>query len=334
MENKGKIFIPFIDGILNFDCQECGSVCCQMRGLIIMNPNEKKMLLQKYPYLRYFFVEETKKTYTLERYPRCWFLESSGLCHIQTKYGYSSKPFVCRLQPFYIARCADEYVVVIKECLCLYVDRGNKNKSVSYKRIFTNAQEAIDYDHLSEEIDWPKRRLNLEKKILECSKMFLDSSSYLDFTAYQISITTENKNIAEIKSELLESVELWKSFLEIDELSMENKGLTYELTAITSVLRTESFGLKWMGEDKVPLALLALYFYMILFSKNRKSKTYVETYKKVLSYICVGLLYLTNDDLNIKNRSIEGKISYLRLLQRVHTRKLIAKAKEQKGNAD
>ena len=332
MKNKEKLFIPFIDGILNYNCRECNGLCCSQSGFIIMNAKEKKMLLQKYPYLRYFFTQETKKMYWISRHSACWFLESDGLCYIEKKYGYSSKPFICRLDPFYIAKCADEYVVITKECPKLYVDGGNKN--VSHKRILKNAQEAIDNDCILEKIPWSGRRLNLEKKILQGSKMFLDSSSYLDFSAYQISITTKNKNIAGIKLELLESVELWKSFFNIDDLNIDDKILTYELTAITSVIRTGSIDLRRMKEDKVPLALLALYFYMILFSKTRKVKTYVKIYKKILSDISLGLLYLRKDDLNIKSRSIEAKLSHLHLLQKLHMRKLMRKAKKRKGSID
>lgn len=212
------------------------------------------------------------------------------------------------------------------------MDRGNKN--TSHKKILKNAQEAIDTDCILKEIDWPKRSLNLERKILEDSKMFLGNSSYLDFSAYQMSIATEDEDTAKIKSELLEFVELWKSFLEIDKLNMENKRLTYELTAITSLLRAGSFELRQMEEKKIPLALLALYFYMILFSKERKIKTYVETYKQILSDISLGLLYLKKDNLNIKNRSLEGKLSYLRLLQKLHMRKLIREAEKQRENVD
>lgn len=325
MENKKKIFIPFIDGMLNYDCQECNALCCKQNGYIIMNAKDKKMLLQKYPSLRYFFVKETKKLYWIFRYSECWFLESDGLCYIQKKYGYSSKPFICGVAPFYVVKYADEYVVITKECPKLCVDKGNKN--TSHKRIFKDAQETIDNDNVLEEISWSGRRLNLEKEILESSKMFLDRSSYLDFSAYQIAIT-KNEDMGKIKSELLESVELWKSFLEIDELNMENKRLTYELTAITSLLRTGSFELSLMEAKKVPAALLALYFYMILFSKTRKAKTYVEIYKEILCNISLGLLYLKKDDLNIKSRSIEAKLNHLHLLQKLYIRKLMRKAKK------
>lgn len=321
------IFIPFIDGALNYDCRGCSYFCC-LKGNLIMNLKEKGKLLQIYPFLRYFFTKETKKTYAIKKYTRCWFLESSGLCYIQKKYGYSSKPFICRLYPFYVARCKDEYIIVTPQtdpCPTLYVDRGNKG--ILHKQILKNAQEAIDNNVIMGEIDWPISRLSLERKILEGSKMFLNKTNYLDFSAYQISTATKNKDKAEIKSKLLESINLWKSFLGVDELSLENKRLTYELTAITSLLRVENLQLRHMEAKKVPLALLALYFYMLLFTKNRENQNYLQTYKEILNDISLGLFYLENDDLKIKNISTEGKISYLRQLQIVHTHNLRQRTK-------
>lgn len=261
--SKKKISIPFIDGLLNYDCRECGYSCCQM-GNLIMNAKEKRLLLQKYPYLRYFFINQTKKTYEVKKYPRCWFLESNGLCYIQKKYGYSSKPLVCRLHPFYVIRCNDEYIVALEgRCPTLHVGRASKD--TTHKQILRNVQEAVDNGVISGEIDWPRWRLNLERKILEGSKMFLGNSNYLDFSAYQISIATENKDTAKIKSELVKSVELWKSFLKIDGLNMENKRMTYELTALTSLLRIGNFYLRQMERENTSSSFSTLFLYNLIF---------------------------------------------------------------------
>lgn len=327
MKNKKKIFIPFIDGMLNYDCRDCGYFCCQT-GFIILNAREKKTLLQKYPALRYFFVKEAGKTYWLKKYRRCWFLERDGLCHIQKKCGYSSKPFICRLHPFNAARCAGAYVVLLDICPALHVDQGNKNTNTSHKRIYKQIQEAIDNDIISEKIPWSASRLDLEKKVLDGSRIFLNSSSYLDFAAYQLSVTTKTE-MAKTKSRLLEAVALWKSFFKIDQLNLDNRKLTHELVALTSVLRVGNYsfkGFRSLEEEKIPLALLALYFYMILFLKNRKADTCLETYTGVLNDISLTLLYLTKEDLKIKNRSLEAKLNYLRMLQKLYLRKLMPRA--------
>ena len=313
---RQKIFIPFIEGLLSYDCRECGWSCCQS-GNLIMNIKERKRMLQNHPSLKYFFTRETSKTYGVRKYPRCWFLENSGLCHIQKEFGYAYKPFICRLHPFYIARCKDEYFVLPEICSTLYVDSGAK--VIRHKQILENAKEAIDYGNIHEVIDWPKRRLNLEKKILGDSKKFLNKSNYLDFAAYQIQVTTKNPDLVGIKSKLLEYMKLWKSFLEADELNLQNKRLTYELTAITPLLRLESVQLRYMPPDKVPLALLALYFYMLLFTQIRKPKIYAQTYIQMSNDISSGLIFLEKDDLRIKDMPLEEKISYLRRLQLLNT---------------
>lgn len=331
MQDRAKIFIPFLDKILSYDCKECGYGCCQ-EGNIVMDVKEKRKLLCIYPFLRYFFTQQTKKTYGLRKFPRCWFLERSGLCHIQKKFGYSFKPLICKLHPFYIAKCNKEYIVLADGCPALCVDRGNKK--VTHKGILKNAQAAINNDFVSRKIDWPQKRLDLEKKILAGSRMFLNNFNYLNFAVYQIALATQDNNIAKIKSELTVSVNLWKSFLGINKLNLEDRKLTYELTAVTSLLRVKNSYLTQMGEGRVPLALLALYFYMLLFLQERKVKTYVETYNKILNEIALGLVYLTRDDLGMRLRTTEEKIHYLRKLLDLHNYKLIYKLKKERAIVD
>jgi len=286
-----------------------------------MNIKEKRKLLIRYPSLRYFFIKETKKTYVLRKYTRCWFLENSGSCCIQKKYGYSFKPFICRLHPFYVVGCRDERIIVIKHCPMLYVDRENKNKKISRKQILENAQEAISNNHIIYKINWPEKRLNLERRILEDSRMFLSHSNYLDFSAHQLSIT-RNSDIEKIKLELLELIAIWKDFLELHDLNLESKRLTYELTAITPLLRVSIPQLRAIEAKEIPLALLALYFYILIYTKTRAKKIYFETYRQALGDIVLGLLQLKKDDLKIKYALLEDKINYLRQLQTIHMYRL------------
>lgn len=311
--DRKKIFIPFIEGTLNYDCRECGYFCCQ-NGLITMNPSEKGTLLQKYPYLKYFCHERTKKKYAVKKFTRCWFLKTNGLCYIHEKYGYSSKPFQCRLHPFYVVRCRDEYIVIRSMCRFLRVDRGSKN--ISHKQILRSAAEAIDFPYILGKINWSAKRLKLEKMILQRSKEFLENSTYVEFSACQIALERGTKSTSALNKELLERLELWKSFLGVEGLSMEDKKLTYELTLLTSVLRVET-ALAEMDESKVPLALLALYLNMILYFKVNKVRTYVDTYQQILEDIPIGLVRLKKNDLSLKKKSIETRLEYLRTLGRI-----------------
>lgn len=315
-----KIFIPFLDKILNYDCKECGYDCCR-GGNIIMDAKEKRKLLAHYPFLRYFFTQQTKKIYGLRKFPRCWFLERSGLCYIQKKFGYSFKPLICKLHPFSVAQCNKEYIVLVDYCPALCVGADRKNKTATHEMVLKNAQAVINNDFILRKIDWSQKRLDLEKKILKGSRMFLNNPDYLNFAAFQVTMATQDNDITKIKAELTGSVNLWKSFLEIDKLNLKARKLTYELTALTPLLRLENYYLSRMQERKVPLALLALYFYMLLFLQKRKTKIYLETYTQILNDIALGLLYLTKDDLVMKHKTTEEKILYLRKVKDLHNYK-------------
>ena len=317
MQSKTKIFIPFLEGTLNYNCKECGYQCCK-GGAIKLNAKQKAMILHDYPFLKYFFLEETKETYRLRIHPKCWFLNNNGACDIEQKHGYHSKPFVCRLFPFYVHRCKNEHIVIPSGCEFLSLNKEKTN--ILHEQILENAQKSIDLDDIETEIDWSKKRLELEKKILQESKRFFDSPSYLDFSAHQIKITKNTWHTEKIKHELIDCLDLWKSFLGIEELSIENKELTYELVGLTSLLRVENIHLRYMPEEIVPIALLSLYFYMLLFFKLNKTNAYVDTYKLILNDIPLGLVLLTEKDLSLKDESIEKKLHYLRMLKKLPDR--------------
>jgi len=331
-ENETTIFIPFIEGNLNCECRTCNYNCCR-KGGIALNIEEKEILFKRSPFLKYGFLERGKRKneYILCRYSTCYLLESNGLCSYQKKYGYFSKPFTCRIHPFYVNKCQDGYVVIPQGCRNLCVDKKNNSKDSSYRRVLKNAYEAIDNNDNITSINLPTGRLNLEKDILAGLKEFINRSNYLDFSAYQVRLTGKNANMANIKSKLMESVKLWKTFLSIDDLNVNNKLLTYELTVITPILRLKNSYLRCMQTNKVPLALLALYFCMILLSKDRKTKAHMETYEQILSDIALGLLHLKKDDLSIKNRSIEDKINYLHKLRNLYIKLMFVKVNLNKG---
>lgn len=314
---RSRIFVPFHDGLLDYDCRECGEGCCQS-GNIVANEGEKRILLQEYPFIKFFFAGEENNRYTFHKHQQCWFLESNGFCEIQRKHGYSIKPFICRLHPFYIARCGDEYVVIPSGCEALRVTKRGKQSNISHESVLANAEEAIGCGFIRKGIDWSAERLDLERKVLKEAREFLDHVSYIDFAAFQTAAATGNKNLSGIRTQLNETVDLWKSLLGIQDLEMENETLTYELTAITSLLRVSDYGLRNMEGDRIPLALLALYLYMILYAKGGGGKRFASTYQSVLGDIPLGLAYFAEGDLRSKKQSLEKKLLYLRALRQIH----------------
>jgi len=313
-----KIFVPFSDGLLDYDCGECGAGCCQL-GIIVANEDERKILLQEHPFIEFFSIREEKKRYSFLKYTRCWFLENSRSCEIQRKYGYSLKPIICRLHPFYVARCLDEFVVVASGCPMLSVIKRGGKTDISHALVLRNAQEAIDCDFVNEEISWSPERMGLERKVFEESSKFLSQENYVDFAAFQIAAATGNDEIPGIRTQLNATVNLWKSFLGIEDLEIENTALTYELTAITSLLRASDQHLRDMETHRIPVALSALYLWMILFSGSRRVKRFIATYEAALADIALGLTHLTEKDLRIKDQCLDNKLRYVRTLGQVYS---------------
>jgi len=319
-----KIFIPFIDGLINYDCKACGYHCCK-HGCVGVNAREKRIVLNKFPFLKYSLVEKENKLYFMRKFQGCLFLEKDGYCSIQKDHSYAVKPFVCRIHPFYLAPCRGEYMVMPSFCDTFFVNDKvdtQVNVNTTHARIIKNAVEAIGYNYFPEETSFTGKRLSLEKKILSDSKQFLNNRDYLDFAAHQLSLSAGNESLVKARSVLMDSVVLWKTFLGI-EISTDNPVRTRELTAFTSLLRVGSPLLSKMAEKEVPLLLLAVYVYTALLLKDRKIKAYLTTYRDVLNDFALGLALLKKEDLNIGGRSVEERMNYLRQLQRLYLQILV-----------
>jgi Fe-S-cluster containining protein len=313
---KDKIFIPFSDGRLDYDCRECGAGCCQ-GGMITANEKERKILLDEYPSIKYFSAGERNGMYMVQKYPSCWFLDQDLDCGIQHKYGYSLKPFICRLHPFYVARCGQEYVVIPSGCDQLQVADLGKQGRVSHDPILANAEEAVECGWFNDEIEWPAERLDLERKILAESERFSSSSDYVDFAAVQIAAATSSSNLSSLRGQLNEKVALWKAFLGLKDAITRNELLDYELVTLTSLLRVTNPTLRKLDAPQVPEALLALYVCMLIFSEVGHQKRVLGTYTSILSDLPLGLVQLTEKDLKMIGQPLEKRLTYIRRLREI-----------------
>ena len=312
-----SIFVPFHDGLLDFDCREC-SACCQA-GNIVATGSEKDILIQENPCIRFFAADGQGNQFVFHKHPRCWFLESDGRCEIQRKHGYALKPFICRLHPFYVAKCLDENVVIPSGCDKLYVPPPGSPSHVAFDSVVANAREAIDCGHFFEEINWPAERLDLERDVLAESSNFLDHKNYLDFAACQLTASRPGGSRSDARDQLEKALHVWRLLLGIEELNIENQPVCRELVAITSLLRVACRSLRNMEPERIPAALLALFVYMILFSRGRDARRFVASYESVLADVPVGLAYVTEDDLRIRRQPLEKKLLYIRALKQMHT---------------
>lgn len=326
-KQQDLLFLPFFEDLIDYDCAECGSRCCES-GIITATVREAKILIKEFPFMNYFLLGKKKDRSEFNKYPRCWFLEPSGICEIQRKYGYSNKPFICRLHPFYVAKCGEVYVVTPIGCYRLRAKNKDERRFFSSTALLGNAIEAIKCDFISEDLGWSHDKLEMERTILSESRKYLSASNYIDFAAVQIGAATGNEKIPEIRAELRDAVELWVEFLGLKDFSQGNATLTYEMTVLTSLLRATSLPLRTMEGNRIPVALMALYLYVNIFSRSKDVERYLTTYQYILADIPVGLTYLKREDLKIKPLSLEKKLNYIRTLRLLH-----AKNYEKKPNS-
>lgn len=310
-----KIFIPFLDRVLDYDCRKCSLLCCSRGPAVSITKKEKDFLLKRYSTLKPFIIRGDEKKWKLNQYGHCFFLEKNGMCFIQKRHGYLQKPFACRSVPFFLIKCRSEYVVYPHSvCNYLYARRNGK---VSYKDILKNAKEGIRNSFYIGRINWSRERLRLERKITIQSSRFLKKSNYIDFAVFQNKIINQKKDEKVICWDFSRRITFWKEFLDMSRLNIEDKQLTYEVTVFTPILRITNNYLSKLNRNDVPLALLALYFLLLVLKGVKEKRIFLSVCQQVLNDLCLGLLSLKDKDLEkFKDRSMSEKIIYLQHLAR------------------
>jgi Fe-S-cluster containining protein len=314
-----KIFIPFLDGILDYDCQACGNDCCGA-GNLVVSKKEKDILLKEYPLLDFFLDNTGDNVWTYRKYPDCWFLDDRAFCRIESGAGYFLKPIICRLHPFYISAGRNEYVVIPSGCKKLRVSDRNCKGRADHVSIISNARDAAALGLIQGNIEWLTEKVTLERRILKKCQKYLSHQSYLDFAACQYAITDSGITPFEARSRFYDRIMLWIRFLGLSNLILENGDVTYEMVALTPLLRAISPELRNMDDRKIPEVLLALYLCMLIFSQDSRVKRYVDTYLSVLTDIPLGLPLLNEGDIQIAHRSLRDKLYYVRTLSDIHKR--------------
>ncbi len=286
-----RIFIPFIDGILKNDCKKCKDNCCIEFGRVYMNRREWKILSKEYPFIKHFVIPTEKRprvdsSMQIRRYQSCWFLTQNGLCSIHKRYGYKLKPLICRVHPYYVYKCNGEYIISpIGYCKASLVIVRNIPKNIKLEkgneRVLRNAKDIINSGcSLHPQINWSKERFALEKRVFYESKCFLNKTNYIDFVIRQMRMVEKNESLEVIKQQVMMKLKLWQQFLRIENITLKNRVITYELTAITTLLRIKE---NRINEKVIPIVLLALYILVLLFSRSNKNKIIVNTYVAVLN---------------------------------------------------
>ena len=295
-----KVFKPFIDGIIKYDCRKCRTACCIEERTIPFDRRLWKMLIKDFPFYKYFAynIENRKKPFRhVIGKAACRFLDKDGRCFIQKRYGYKFKPLQCRAHPYYLYKCNDEYVInPIDSCIMsLNVRRDvvrNKEVNEESKTMLKNMKDLIKAK-IFREVNWTKDRLLLEKRILQESKRYLDKANYEEFAIRQLQMAYKDVSTEDIKQQVLKKIKLWQQFLKMEDINLDNRRIAYELTAITSLLRFDEYKI---NEKTIPIVLLALYLLM-LFSSHayiNKDNILVSSYTSLL-YYAKRLIFLIDD---------------------------------------
>ncbi|HUP04952.1 MAG TPA: hypothetical protein VMU19_13240 [Bryobacteraceae bacterium] len=312
-----QVFIPFLDGMLDCDCAASGSPCCQ-RGLLVANQAERDVLLLEYPDMGMFLLNDSGGQYAFQKFSPCWFLDDAGMCRIHAKHGYALKPLTCRLHPFYVFACGGEHVVVPHGCEPLRVVRPGQTSRFDQRVVLANAEEAIRLGVFETEFGLPPGRLEVEKEVLAASSAYLDRATYVDFAAYQIAMS-RGSSASDARARLNEMLRLWKRYLGSEDLDLESREFTRDLTAVTPLLRVSAECLWGMDAESIAMALLALYFCLLMYSRGGPREAYVATYSKMLPDIPLGLIHLTEQDLQVASQPADRKIRWVRTLRKLHS---------------
>lgn len=303
-EKAMKIFIPFIDGTLSYNCRRCWKACCGC-GILALTPSESTMIFKERPFLKYFTLNSNGILANVSKLSRCWFLSSNGLCTIEKRFGHDNKPLLCRTFPFRLVRCGKEHFIQLSMlCPTLVVSPLRKEKY--HKSIIKNAIEMTREVGATREVRIQPSRLVLEKRVFRRSIKHLNNPCYLNYLADQMRIT-QNKTHQEESMTLMPKLHDWLGFLKMKKLDLCNAKISYELTAITSVLRLMSLRL---SETSLIDNLAALYIFMLLYDKIKahpKRPTPIFTY--VLAFDMAGSLARLSNNTQVKRKLISFLLS-------------------------
>ncbi|HLG20867.1 MAG TPA: hypothetical protein VI895_13765 [Bdellovibrionota bacterium] len=145
-----QVYFAFPDGLLRYNCPECGFQCCKGAGFGV-TAKEMTKLEVLYPTLKYFAQPATRRAVTgvplINLKPKCFFLQDSGFCDIQAKHGRDFKPIVCKTFPANAYFFSNDILVVDVNFLCpLKISSSPENDAVLYyEDILKDIMVAADY---------------------------------------------------------------------------------------------------------------------------------------------------------------------------------------------
>jgi Fe-S-cluster containining protein len=114
-----EIYIAFPDGVFDYDCVKCGSLCCCGHGFGGVAGAEMGALLERHAELRHWVqLRDDGSVRLINPGDRCLFLESDGRCRVEAGEGRAAKPGVCRAFPFNRMHRIGETLAVSASVMC------------------------------------------------------------------------------------------------------------------------------------------------------------------------------------------------------------------------
>jgi hypothetical protein len=143
-----RVYVPFLDGTIGYDCATCQSRCCRA-GYIGARTDEKRFLLEQHPGLA-TFEAGSRGNYTIfkKSQPSCWFLQTDGLCSLETRFGRDRKPHVCRSHPIYLTPLPTQRIVltvVSWRCVWLTDDLSTAIGTLTWDEVNALHAECVDH---------------------------------------------------------------------------------------------------------------------------------------------------------------------------------------------
>jgi hypothetical protein len=121
LKERYRVYFPFVDGLLAYNCARCGYRCCKGASFAA-TPSEFVTLRKHYPALAYFTQVAHKATEPLVQLvnfgPQCFFLGDDGRCDVHARHGRAAKPFVCKSFPINAFRLEGDVLVADVNFLC------------------------------------------------------------------------------------------------------------------------------------------------------------------------------------------------------------------------
>lgn len=194
-----SIHFLFPDGALGYDCASCDQRCCS--GSTVFHAQRDRHVLAEHPELRPFVrpsATPSLRVLDMPR-PRCFFLESTGHCQLQTKHGYRAKPATCRLYPANLiwqvpGRHEHIVSVYLRVCPLRLVNSTSAHTALAHGELRNAIEDFLGTGelhpsaaptHLGSYPDW---FLKVEDRILR--ELGHDrAASYDEYLAFQLAIT-------------------------------------------------------------------------------------------------------------------------------------------------